>query len=303
MLEETRCTSSPPPPQVPVVSQALRRDLTAKRTVWVGGSPGWHRRPRMSRETSCCPSDPHSRVCTRHSGLPWSPIHGASPSEWSGTREARRKASRRSGEHQSPARAALCAASRARDRAPHPTEQVGGDTRLPPPVSWEGGVGWVLGRECCMQGSLGIATRVQRGLERRWGGGMCVAGGRGWGCRGGGGGARMSPKGDVPTSAGGGRSARGSAGSGGPGGCTPILPPAPRGLQGRSRDVTAAGSARRWRGRGWPSRRLIKLSPRGAQSRSRASPVSPHPHPAGHRPLGPGHLATAALYPHPPWGG
>lgn len=177
MLEETRCTSSPPPPQVPVVSQALRRDLTAKRTVWVGGSPGWHRRPRMSRETSCCPSDPHSRVCTRHSGLPWSPIHGASPSEWSGTREARRKASRRSGEHQSPARAALCAASRARDRAPHPTEQVGGDTRLPPPVSWEGGVGWVLGRECCMQGSLGIATRVQRGLERRWGGGdVC-----GWG--------------------------------------------------------------------------------------------------------------------------
>lgn len=180
-------------PKFPVVSQALRRDLTAKRTVWVGGSPEWHRRPRRSRETSCCPSDPHSRVCTRHSGLPWSRIHGASPSEWSGTRKAGRKASRRSGEHQSPARAALCAASRARDRAPHPTEQVGGDTRLPPPVSWEGGVGWVLGRECCMQGSLGIATRVQRGLERRWGGGECVwlgggagdaaAAGEGRGCR------------------------------------------------------------------------------------------------------------------------
>lgn len=100
----------------------------------------------------------------------------------------------------------------------------------------------------------------------------------------------MSLEGDVHTSADGGRSPRGSSGKWATGWVHPPSFPQPRWLQGRSRDVTAAGSARRWRGRGWPSRRLIKLSPRGAQSRSRASPVSPHPHPAGHRPLGPGHL-------------
>lgn len=61
-----------------------------------------------------------------------------------GTRKARSKESRSSGEHRSPSRTAVCAL-RARDRAPQRTEQVGGDTRLPPPVSFGvEGMGWIF---------------------------------------------------------------------------------------------------------------------------------------------------------------
>lgn len=77
MLEETRCISFPPPPQVQVVSQALHWDSTVKRTVWVGGSPEWHL--GCSGKPSYCPSDPHYRVCTHHPGLPWSRIHRGIP--------------------------------------------------------------------------------------------------------------------------------------------------------------------------------------------------------------------------------
>lgn len=48
------------PPQVQVVSQTVRWDLSAKRTVWVYDSPGWHRRPRMRREKHPIPQVTHT---------------------------------------------------------------------------------------------------------------------------------------------------------------------------------------------------------------------------------------------------
>lgn len=68
------------------------------------------------------------------------------------------------------------------------------------------------------------------------------------------------------------------AGWPGPGGCSPA-PPAPCRAPGRSRDVTAAGSARRGGaggGAGGPRRRFISGAPPGAQSRS-PRPGAPRP--------------------------
>lgn len=138
MLEETRCISSPPPLQVQVVSQTLHWDSTVKRTVWVGGSPEWHL--GCSGKPSYCPSDPHYRVCTRHPGLPWSRIHRGIPFRtiWDQESKEKKSSGTREGTEVRPAPLSV-RRRRGLGTGPPPllpTEQVGGDTRLPPPVSF-----------------------------------------------------------------------------------------------------------------------------------------------------------------------
>lgn len=174
MLEETRCISFPPPPQVEVVSQTLHWDSTVKRTVWVGGSPEWHL--ECSGKPFYCPSDPHYRVCTRHPGLPWSRIHRGIPFRTIWDQESKEKKSPGTRESTEVRPAPLSVRRRGLGTGPPP---------LPLPSRWVetpdfhllaalGGrcgvdsfccnVG-VLEKGCCMHGSPGIATRVQRGLE------------------------------------------------------------------------------------------------------------------------------------------
>lgn len=170
MLEETRCISSPPLPQVQVVSQTLHWDSTVKRTVWVGGSG-----------TSDAQGNPPTAqvTCTTESvpvtpGFPGPESTGESPSERSGTRKAGRKRvpALRRAPKSGPHRALYGVAGSGPGPRSRPSRWV--ETPDFHPLSALGGrcgvdsfccnVG-VLEKGCCMHGSPGIATRIQRGLE------------------------------------------------------------------------------------------------------------------------------------------